>query len=392
MLRKGDQMKRILLFSISFAAVTMSLPSLAYQEAWEDFDASQLDAIAEDTMGTTQDLLDEREGKIECIACHGEADDEYAGVLNSVEIAAYTMEAALSCLDLEVVGACVWMTCLPGGCSFQTTAKVKNFVPELVIQAYDRANGEPWTESQDLNQISQGDADSSWVMNIINLIESIDLSNIDVRGGSTSEAHKGQHANLTFKLADAYGNPSIIPFNALASSTGGYVCGGTVTPFFPYFISNLDSIAWRWDVPEMFYPQSLAVIGGNNLGNALNNYGPIYPRHGFMTAQDPLKAATLAAYRLAHIVTRKNEPHLYFTIDKDSDDGYWPPGSLDEDDDDTGQWQMLYPEKETSCRDFPYGGNPSASRRSTDGSYIWNFWRAFKCCPRGGMILVGHTG
>lgn len=392
-------MKKIL--SVIGLLGAMGLVNLvsAFPEEWEAFDPNTLDSARDQTIGNTQDMLRER-GSLECIVCHGETDDSYEGVMNTLDISSATMSAALSCLDWEVRGICIWMTCIGPACSFDVSIKVKNFVPELTVQSYDRANGEPWTESQDLNQISQGDADSSWVTSIISLIEDYNVGDVGIRGGVSTEGKRDHHANLHFKLVDAYGNPAITAFNSLASSTGGYVCEGSTTMFFPYFISNLDSIAWRWDVPEMFYPQSwLPLIqtwdlgdGSSTWGFKANNYGAIYPRHGFMTSQDPLKAATLSAFRAAHFITRSGEPHLYFDIDEGSEPGYWPPGPLDQDDEDTGQWQMLYPHEESGCRSFPYSGNESSSRRSTDGSYIWNFWRAFKCCEQEGAILIFHSG
>jgi integrating conjugative element protein (TIGR03756 family) len=384
---------------VFFSLFLISGTANSYPESWEEFNPGSLDGARDETIGNTQQLIQER-GSVECIACHGEADDEYEGVRDTVDIVDATMSAALSCMDWEVRGVCVWMTCILLACEFDVSVKVKNFVPELTVQAYDRANGEPWTESQDINQVSQGDADSSWVTTIIGWIEDYDVGAIGIRGGVSTEGSKKQHSNLNYKLFDAYGNPAIVAFNEFASSTG-YVCGGTTTMFFPYYISNLDSIAWRWDVPEMFYPQSwLPMISAYDLGNGgtggfgfkTNNYGPIYPRHGFLTAQDPLKAAVTTTFRAMHFITRSGEPHLYFSIDEGSSDGYWPPGPLDQDDSDTGRFQMIYPNEESSCTSFPYSGNPSGSRRSTDGSYIWNFWRAFKCCEREGAVLIFHSG
>ncbi len=384
-------MARLIQTIIVLAALLTSERVLCFPDRWENFDAGEFDSLRDETLGNTQVLLDQREGRVECIVCHEETNDHYKGVIGVDDIIAQTMGTALACLNWEVRGVCIWLTCFGPACDIETSIKVKNHVPDLVIQAYDRANGEPWAESQTLNQVSQGDADSTWVTTIIGLIEDIDLKGVRIRGGVSTEGARSQRKNLHFKLVDAYGNPAIIPFNALAKSTG-YTCEGTATPFFPYYISNLDSVAWRWDVPEMFYPQSWAGFGQYDLGSIANNYGPIYPRHGFMTAHDPLKASVLATYRAAHFITRSGEPHLYFSIDENDRDGYWPPDPLKEHDRDTGQFQMLYPDRESGCRSFPYSGNPPVSKRSTDGSYVWNFWRAYKCCERRGAILIFHAG
>jgi integrating conjugative element protein (TIGR03756 family) len=139
----------------------------------------------------------------------------------------------------------------------------------------------------------------------------------------------------------------------------------------------------------MFYPQSWTpLITTWDLGNSVNNYGPIYPRHGFMTTQDGLKSAVLTTFRAAHVITRNGEPHLYYTIGQPSEDGYWPSGPLNHNDPDTGMFQMLYPNAETSCEQFPYSGDPSYARRSEIGSYVWNFWKKYKCCQRQGQTLL----
>lgn len=381
-------MRTYQILAAAFIAV-FSVSAWSYPDNWENFNANSLHGARDATIGNTQEMLRER-GSFECIVCHGETDDHYEGVIDTTEIVSETMGAAMSCLDWQLTGICIWLKCAGPICTLDTSLKVKNFVPDLVVQSYDRANGEPWTESQDINQISQGDADSSWVTRIISLIEDFDVDSVGVRGGVSTEGKRDHHANLHFKLVDAYGNPAILAFNAFAKGMFGLVCDGKSLPFYPYYVSNLDSIAWRWDVPEMFYPQSWAGFNIYDLGSWSNNYGPIYPRHGFMTAQDPLKAAVLSAFRAAHFITRPGEPHLYFSIYQSKRDGYWPPDPLTENDKESGQWQMLYPRSEGSCRSFPYGGNPSTSRRSTDGSYVWNFWRSYECCERKGQRLLFH--
>ncbi|MCP4825027.1 MAG: conjugal transfer protein, partial [Shimia sp.] len=40
--------------------------------------------------------------------------------------------ACPECLDYEVIGACVWMTCTPAGCSTATSIKVKHLLPDCV--------------------------------------------------------------------------------------------------------------------------------------------------------------------------------------------------------------------------------------------------------------------
>lgn len=356
----------------------------AYTDSWENFDSSSLDGYVDDTLGGATQAEQEEGQNVDEV--------EYEGIMDSFDIISATMGATLSCLDWQPVGGCIWMTCVLFACEFDFSLKVQNYVPDITIQSYNRANGEPWTESQDINKLVQAEPDSSWVAQIISLIEDFAIDQVGIHGGVSTEGNKHQHANLHFKLVDAYGNPGITAFNEIVDSFG-YVCPGSTTMFVPYFISSLDSVAWRWDVPEMFYPMSLIpVITTWDLGTSTNNWGPIYPRHGFMTAQDPLKSAVLSAFRAAHVFTREGEPHLYLSIAGDRRDGWWPPGPLDQNDPETGQWQMLSPVEEDSCRSFPYEANPGAEYRSWDASYIWNFWRSYKCCDEAGAVLIADFG
>lgn len=116
-----------------------------------------------------------------------------------------------------------------------------------------------------------------------------------------------------------------------------------------------------------------------------------------LNSKDQLKSAVLAAFRAAHFITREYAPHVYFTIYRAPKDGYWPAGPLDKNNPDTGQFQMLYPQEEDSCRTFPYEHNliPSDgqySRRSNDGSYVWNFWKNYVCCEERGQKLLFEIG
>ena len=365
----------------------------SYSESdWQNFDQSQLGDVAEETMGGTQNDLTERGGDLECLMCHEDTVENFSSVINTLDITEATMSAAWSCMDWELVGACIWLKCAIFACSIETNLKVKNNVPELVIQSYDRANGEPWEESQRINEFSQGDNDSSWVTQIISWVEDYNVVKVGIAGGVSTEAYEKQKASLFYKLVDAYGNPALILYNTLVSESFDLACQGKSTIFFPYFISNLDAIAWRWDVPEMFYPQSWLPLSTTwDLGNASNNYGPVYPRHGFMHSHDPLKAAVLSAYRAAHVITRGGEPHVYFSIYQSDRDGYWPAPPLDKNIKDSGTFQMLYPREDGSCMHFPYGADPQGNRRSDDGSYVWNFWKKYACCERKGQWLLFHT-
>jgi integrating conjugative element protein (TIGR03756 family) len=390
------------MISVFLIAAMFMVPSagFGYGDGIEDYygetyEENMLKNANEETMGETQRLLDQRGGNLECIQCHGEP-EPHEGVIETLSIVSETMEAALSCANWQIRGICIWLKCVGPVCAPITSVKVGNYVPEVVIQSYDIPDAEPWKESHDINRLSQAQSDDWWVMEIVDWVSSTDLDSLGIdslKGGkpaSGAGAKQGQR-NVTFKLVDAYGNPAISAYNALLSSWGLF-CKGKALMFYPYFISNLDSIGWRWNLPEVFYPMSwMASIKTWNLNDGLlNDYGSVYPRHGFAAQLDEFKVATTKAFTVGHIITRKNQAHVYFNIAQGSEDGYWGPGGLEKDDPKSGQFQMLYPVQEDSCRSFPYEARP-ASRRSTNGSYVWNMWRYYKCCKRMGQTLLFHT-
>ena len=73
----------------------------------------------------------------------------------------------------------------------------------------------------------------------------------------------------------------------------------------PYFLSTLDSAAWRTGVPESLYPEAL-VPGQREIGSqaAANMWGNVYPRSGFVSQTDDDKASAVVAQRVADIITR----------------------------------------------------------------------------------------
>ncbi len=316
---------------------------------------------------------------------------ENEGVINTVEIVAYTMEAALQCMDWELEGVCIWMTCATFICHFDVSTKVSNNAPELTFQTYNFGNDEPWGETKYLNEAAQASPDSDFVKYLMELASDYNLDDIDLHGGYTTPGHKGNHANLHHRTVDAYGNPAIVAYMALSESLWGLVCDPKATPLFPYYIGNLDVISWRWSIPEVVYPQAF-IPGIYDLGSLTNNYGPIYPRSSMSIQQDSFKSAVLGVYRAAHFIVQKGQPHIYYPLKPPSGKGRWPPGGLKYNNPDSGQFQMLYPDTESDCRSFPYGATPGLSKRDITTQYVWNFWRRHKCCRRAGSKLVYHSG
>lgn len=119
-------------------------------------------------------------------------------------------------------------------------------------------------------------------------------------------------------------------------------------------LSTLDTLAWRYGVPESVYPEAL-IPGMREVGGLLsaNMWGSIYPRSGFIHQVDDFKAGAVIAQRAGDITTRVEEPHVYLPMRSLQEPGYWPAGEQKEGDASTGKWQQLTPVMSPTCATFP---------------------------------------
>jgi len=295
--------------------------------------------------------------------------------LNSAQIVASAVSQ--TCISWRVSGICYWMFCGLHGCTVRTSVKVTHFIPEAVVSAYNTQGGNPWREMSMVSQTAGG-LESS--------ITSA-LSGVSAGGGNNELKTPGQRkTNLHFKYADAIGHPAT---SLIGGSIAGYSCRTAATPFVPYFLSTLDSLAWRTGMPESLYPEAL-VPGQREVGSqaAANMWGNVYPRSGFVTQVDDDKAGALVAQRVADIITRSGQPHVYQPLMGQRSEGYWPPGAVQEN---TGtsnhKWQRLAPQLSQSCAVFPDGDHPPAA----DANAAFALWQPYSCCQRRGQRFLYST-
>ena len=182
--------------------------------------------------------------------------------LTTATIAASTLSP--NCLEYRVVGICFWLRCSSFGCSVETSVKVRHFVPDAVVSSYANTGANPWLEVRPMsppNATAQAGGD-----------------------GTTNQHHENNLAK--FKNADVIGHPGGYVFSQFASSFG-YSCEGAGTAFMPYLLSTLDTLAWRYNLPEMLYPEALTPgmreVGSRTGGNL---WGNVYPRGGFLHQSD----------------------------------------------------------------------------------------------------------
>lgn len=268
------------------------------------------------------------------------------------------------CIDYKVTGICYWLFCTPWGCKVRTSIKIRHYIPDAVVSSYSNTGENPWREVA---------------------LMSTPMLGADAGGdGITSQANENDLAR--FKNVDVIGHPGIEVFNQFLSGFD-YSCEGAGTAFIPYFLSTLDTIGWRYNIPETVYPESL-LPGMRDIGSMLsgNQWGSVYPRGGFMHQADDHKAGAVTAQRAGDIVTRKAQPHVYMPLLADSQTGYWPAGELKETDPSTGKWQELTPKLSQSCAVFP---NNETDQEDQQGAYAWALWRPYSCCERKGQVFLG---
>ncbi|OFL42950.1 conjugal transfer protein, partial [Achromobacter xylosoxidans] len=207
-------------------------------------------------------------------------------------------------------------------------------------------------------------------------------------GGDGTTNHDNENNLAKFKNADVIGHPGGSVFSQFASASG-YACQGAGTAFMPYLLSTLDTLAWRYNVPEMVYPEAV-IPGMREIGGrtTLNLWGNVYPRGGFLHQTDDYKSGAVVAQRAGDVVTRRMQPHVYQPLLASSSDGYWPAGALVESDASTGKWQELTPTLSNSCAVFPHSNTRVQAQQ---GDYAWALWRPYACCQRRGQVFLGSV-
>ncbi|MGE4593338.1 TIGR03756 family integrating conjugative element protein [Alcaligenes sp.] len=284
--------------------------------------------------------------------------------LNTATIISSTLSP--DCLEYRVTGICYWLYCSWGGCTVRTSIKVRHYIPDAVVSSYSNTGQNPWVEVRLMstpNSTAQAGGD-----------------------GTTNDDHENNLAK--FKNADVIGHPGGQVFRQFASASG-YICEGAGTAFTPNLLSTLDTLAWRYNVPESVYPESL-IPGMREIGTraGMNLWGNVYPRGGFLHQTDDYKSGAVIAQRAGDIVTRRGQLHVYQPLLANARDGYWPAGELIEGDANSGKWQQLTPRLSNTCTVFPHAESlPQAQQ----GDYAWALWRPYSCCQRRGQTFLGSV-
>lgn len=312
------------------------------------------------------------------------------GQLDLADIVSNSVNA--SCLAWRPTGVCFWLKIKLFSVSVRTSLKVKHYIPDLVISAYQNKGKNTWDMMSWTDDISDSVAGGF---------------GLELEGGDTVDKRQGFRApvNLKFKHGTAIGNPLA---SVYGQSYMDYVmCQSGVTSFMPYFNSIADGMMWRTATPEI-YTNILDILtpGKSNIGERNDGdeylftgvWSGLYPRTGFVNHSDDYKAAATVAARVASIVTSSPPTHIAMSANGSSKSGYWPAGEVDEWDSVTGKWQMLYPKMDDQCHLFGHistsliGDDGYSDRRDSGGNYAWNLWREYSCCRKEGQVFLGFVG
>jgi len=256
------------------------------------------------------------------------------------------------CIQLRVVGVCIWIICTPFGCDINVTPKIGHFNPDVLVKV---------TNPQGIERVEDP---------------------------QRSDTHNRNHNNLIQQDAVAVGHPL----------TGRIYCPSNTSASSPYFVSKLDQPSWRWGGLDALNPAAW-VPGLREIGRwPLNHWGHVYPRTGWTVQAEAPKAAAVVAQRVGDIITRDGQPHLYRSILGQSlfvadEKLTWSPGSLVENSNEAGWWQPTAPKLE-QC--LLFGVNDvldtrgwGGGRVADDGEYTHALWRPYTCCEvKDGVLIV----
>lgn len=296
------------------------------------------------------------------------------------------------CLNWIVIGLCFWLHC-HFGCYVQTSILVRHYNPALVVTTPNALGASPWVEAAvAYGPLQVAAHQEAWAafLPLPQLLQ-------------TGDSNDWAVDSLTHTRAgEAIGHPGN-PLSMFGELTEVICPLVDVAPFYPYFLAGLDTLAWYGGFTEAIYPQSW-IPGLNEIGPwPLQTWGSVYPRIGQITHPENPKTAAVIAQRVADIVTRPLQPHVYTQVGMvpgrpSGNMLVWPPVEpVVENNPLTHLWQMLRPVP-GPCEVFgaPDAEMPSlvgwsSGKDAPTGDYAFNLWRPYECCARRQGAFIGRV-
>jgi len=200
-------------------------------------------------------------------------------------------------------------------------------------------------------------------------------------GGSAGEppgsggGGQGDTTVLQMNEAHVFGFPFSDAFSVAveAPCEGPPDIGGTIS-----YLSEQDKEGWREGCPEKNNPAAIVGekaaplcerFGGMLQGVCLGRWGPMYPRTGFSLHASEVVSSAVSAFRAVDVASFKPQPPRRLVAPV----FFWPDARFD-------RLQLVSP---VAGRCLAVGEDPvfwEEGTRSTDGRYVWIYWRKKECC------------
>ncbi len=299
--------------------------------------------------------------------------------IDSVDVVQRTLSGVSNCMHYKVTGLCFWWKCSVWGCGVHSTLKLDQYLPDTVVSVYTQPKNNPFSFAQTIDpafyQAGQAQLKQTTSFNM---------------GFGDQSANDHQEMNNKFHEVDIIGNPVLTILSGY-----GIFLPSAATPYVPYYSSLLDAYAWRFPAAERVYPGSM-IPGLHEVGTLLvNDWGPVYPRNGYVNQPDDVKAAAVNALRASTIITTDTQPHLYQRLSNSC--GSHCNADVIVENSPVVQYQLIYPNVENQCVIFgsstisnlqPWEADAPAKG---DDRYVWVLWRHYEGCIQGSGHYIGSV-
>lgn len=161
------------------------------------------------------------------------------------------------------------------------------------------------------------------------------------------------------------------------------LCDTPLLPFVPYYLSSIDSFFWRngWPLTDIEHAEDvLNPLSDERVSLGLDEWGNLFPRHGFLHQYHDRKASATIAARAVDVTVDDSSYRIRIPPPARPDSGDWE-GKWDHRWT-AGKWSEMHPNPSSECHtSVAYGGDAvDSGGRVEGGSYAWTFWRKYECC------------
>lgn len=309
--------------------------------------------------------------------------------VNSFKVAEDIYEAAFdnpfgNFLNYHIEGVCFWWHWSLLGPYVTATLKVNEFLPDAIVSVYTHYGDDPlWYTKVFVDPVMRAAGNAT-----ARGIDGSAPKSTRFSGGS------GGGSLEQYKEVNIVGNPALAVF---LSQIGFMMISTQATEFEPYYSSLADTYLWHSPMMEdLTHPEDL-LPGIRTVGSFIDQWGPIFPRTGYVNQGGDYKAAAVLALRAADIATNADQAHVYNPLPSGSCGSHCKVWPSHENDFDNVKYQEIYPVLHTHAHRI-FGVNDlvgttygQSQLSKGNGNYVWVMWRHYKGCIQGGGSFLGET-